>query len=82
MRGNSTPYNAFGFSLRTGFAIGQALSSARMKIGKKRPIVEKVTTTDLRDAAANKMPVQNLLEDIHTQPLPEFHHALLTLMLR
>jgi hypothetical protein len=23
------------------------------------------------------MPVRNLLEDVHAQPLPEFHHALL-----
>jgi len=23
------------------------------------------------------MPVRNLLEDFHTQPFPEFHHALL-----
>ena len=26
---------------------------------------------------SDKMPVGNLFEDIHAQPLPEFHHALL-----
>jgi len=30
---------------------------------------------DLLDAE-NEMPVGNLLEDIHAEPLPEFHYAL------
>jgi hypothetical protein len=25
----------------------------------------------------NEMPVEDLLEDIHAEPFPEFHHALL-----
>jgi hypothetical protein len=31
---------------------------------------------NLRDAE-DEMPVRNLLEDIHAEPFPEFHHALL-----
>ena len=46
------------------------------EIGKKLPIVEEVTAEDFRDAEY-EMTVGDLLEDIHAEPLPEFHHALL-----
>ncbi|MDP1989767.1 MAG: hypothetical protein Q8K00_01995, partial [Syntrophales bacterium] len=44
--------------------------------GKKFPIIEKITAEDFRNAEY-EMPVRHLLEDIHAEPLPEFHHALL-----
>ena len=54
----------------------QGFPGAAAEIGKKLPVIEKVTAEDLRDAEY-EMPVRNLLEDIHAQPFPEFHHALL-----
>ena len=54
----------------------QGFSGAAAKIGKKLSIVEEVTAEDLRDAEY-EMPVRNLLEYIHAEPFPEFHHALL-----
>jgi hypothetical protein len=54
----------------------QGFPGAAAEIGKKLPIVEKVTAEDFRDAE-DEMPVRNLLEDIHAEPLPEFHHTLL-----
>ena len=54
----------------------QGFPGAAAQIGKKLPIVEKVTAEDFRDAE-DEMPVRDLLEDIHAEPFPEFHHALL-----
>ena len=54
----------------------QGFPGAAAEIGKKLPIVKKVTAEDLRDAEY-EMTVRNLLEDIHAEPFPEFHHALL-----
>jgi len=54
----------------------QGFPRAAAEIGKKLPIVEKVTAEDFR-YAEHEMPVRNLLEDIHAEPLPEFHHAFL-----
>jgi len=50
--------------------------AAAAEIGKQLSIIEKVTAKDLRDAEY-EMTVRNLLDDIHAQPLPEFHHAFL-----
>ena len=54
----------------------QGFPGAAAEIGKKLPIVKKVTAEDLRDAEY-EMTVRNLLEDIHAEPFPEFHHPLL-----
>src|SRR5664280_1144386 len=54
----------------------QGIPGAAAQIGKKLSIIQKVTTKDFRDTE-DKMPVRNLLEYLHAQPLPEFHHALL-----
>ena len=54
----------------------QEFPGATAQIGKKLPIVEKVTAEDLRDAEY-EMAVRDLFEDIHAEPLPEFDHALL-----
>jgi hypothetical protein len=54
----------------------QGFPGATAQIGKKLPIVEEVTVEDFRDAEY-EMSVRNLLEDIHAEPLPEFHHPLL-----
>jgi hypothetical protein len=54
----------------------QGFPGAAAQIGKKLPIVEKVSAEDFRDAEY-EMSVRNLLEDIHEEPLPEFHYALL-----
>ena len=60
----------------------QGFPGAAAEIGEKLPVVQKVTTQDLRDAdtlkgTSDEMPVRDLLEDIHAQPLPEFHHQFL-----
>ena len=47
----------------------QGFPDAAAEIGKKLPIVEKVTAEDFRDAEY-EMSVRNLLEDIHAEPLP------------
>ena len=52
------------------------LVPAKAGIGKKLPIIEKVTAENFRDAE-DEMPVWDLLQDIHAEPLPEFHHAFL-----
>ena len=54
----------------------QGFPCATAEIGKEFPVVEEVSAEDLRDAE-DKMPVRNLLEDIHAEPFPEFNHALL-----
>jgi hypothetical protein len=54
----------------------QRSPGAAAQIGKEFSIVKKVTTKDLRDAE-HEMPEGNLLEYLHAQPLPEFHHPLL-----
>lgn len=54
----------------------QGFPGTATEIGKKFSIEKKVTAQHLWEAE-NKMPVGNLLDDIHAQPLPEFHHALL-----
>ena len=54
----------------------QGFPGAAAEISKKLPVIEEIPTEDLRDAEY-EMTVRNLLEDIHAEPLPEFHHALL-----
>jgi hypothetical protein len=54
----------------------QGFPGATAEIGKKLPVIQEVTTEDFRDTEY-EMPVGNLLEDIHAQPLPEYSHALL-----
>jgi len=52
------------------------LVPAKAGIGQQPPVIEKVTAKDLRDAQ-DKMPLGDLFENIHAQPFPEFHDALL-----
>jgi hypothetical protein len=54
----------------------QGFPGAAAEIGKKLSIVEEVTAEDFR-YAEDEMTVGNLLEDIHAEPLSEFHHAFL-----
>jgi len=54
----------------------QGFPGTAAEIGQQLSIVEEVTAEDLRDAEY-EMPVRNLLEYIHAEPFPEFHHALL-----
>ena len=60
----------------------QGFPGAAAEGGKKFSIIQKVATKNLRNTE-HKMPVRNLfrvpfrVEDVHTEPLPEFHYALL-----
>jgi len=54
----------------------QGFPGAAAQIGQQLPIVEEVTAEDFGDAE-DEMPVRYLLEDIHAEPFPEFHHAFL-----
>lgn len=54
----------------------QGFPGAADESGKELSIVEEVSAKVFRDAE-DKMPVGGLFEDIHAQPLSEFHHALL-----
>ena len=54
----------------------QGFPGAAAEIGKKLPIIEKVTAENFR-YAEYEMPVRNFLEDIHAEPFPELHHPLL-----
>jgi hypothetical protein len=54
----------------------QGIPGAAAEVGKEFSIIQKVTAEDFRDAEY-KMSVRNLLEDVHAQPFPEFHHAFL-----
>jgi hypothetical protein len=50
----------------------QRSPGAAAQIGKEFSIIQKVTAEYFRDAEY-KMSMRNLLEDVHAQPLPEFH---------
>ena len=54
----------------------QGFPGAAAQIGKKLPIVEKVTAEDFGEDK-DEMMVRNLLDDIRAEPFPEFHHAFL-----
>jgi hypothetical protein len=54
----------------------QGIPGAAAETGKKLSIIQKVPAQDFGEAE-DKMPVGNLLENIHTEPLSEFHHAFL-----
>jgi len=54
----------------------QGFPGAAAEIGKKLPIIKKVKAEDFGDAEY-EMPVRDLLEDIHAEPFPKFHHAFL-----
>ena len=54
----------------------QGFPGATTQIGKKLPVIQKVTAEDFRDAEY-EMTVRNLFENIHTEPFSEFHHAFL-----
>ena len=54
----------------------QGFPCATAEIGQQLPIIQKVTTEDFRDAE-DEMTVRDLFQDIHAEPLPEFHHAFL-----
>jgi hypothetical protein len=54
----------------------QGFPGTTAQIGKKLPVIKEISAEDLRDAE-DEMPVGNLFENIHAQPLPEFHHTLL-----
>jgi hypothetical protein len=60
----------------------QGIPGVAAEGGKKFPVVKKIPAEDFRDAdtlkgTRYKMPVRNLLEDIHAESFPEFHHPLL-----
>jgi len=54
----------------------QGFPGAAAEIGKKLPIVEKRTAEDFR-YAEYEMPVRNLLEDVHAEPLPKDERGLI-----
>jgi len=54
----------------------QGFPGAAAQIGKKLPIIQKVTAEDFRDAEY-EMTVRDLFQDIHAEPFPELHHAFL-----
>ena len=54
----------------------QGFPGAAVQIGKKIPVIEKITPQDLREAE-DEMPVGNLFEHLGTEPFAEFHHPLL-----
>jgi len=54
----------------------QGFPGAPAQIGKELPVIQEASAQDLRNAE-NKMPVGDLLEDIHAEPFAELHHALL-----
>ena len=54
----------------------QGFPGAAAEIGKKLPIIQKVTAEDFGDAE-DEMPVRDLFQDIHAEPFSEFHHPLL-----
>jgi hypothetical protein len=54
----------------------QGFPGAAAQIGKKIPVIEKIPPQNLRDAE-DEMPVGNFLEQMGTEPFPEFHHPLL-----
>ena len=76
LHGDDGAGNGFIFKNRILEKTLQGFPGAAAEGGKELSIIQKVTTNDFRDAK-DKMPVRNLLEDVHAQPLPEFHHPLL-----
>jgi len=54
----------------------QGFPCAAAETREKFSVVKKIPAQDFGDAE-NEMPVRNFLEDIHAEPLSEFHHALL-----
>ena len=54
----------------------QGFPGAAAQIGKKLPIIQKVTAEDFRDAEY-EMTVRDLFQNIHAEPFSEFHHAFL-----
>lgn len=74
--GNDGAGNGFLLGRRFPEKYLQRFPGAPAQIGKELSVIEKITAQDLRDAK-DEMPVGNFLEDIHTEPFPELHHALL-----
>jgi hypothetical protein len=54
----------------------QGFPGAAAEGGKEFSIIQKVATKNLRNTE-HEMPVRYLFEDVHAEPLPEFHYALL-----
>ncbi len=54
----------------------QGFPGTTAQIGEKLPVIKEISAEDLRDAE-DEMPMGNLFENIHAEPSPEFHHALL-----
>src|SRR5208337_1473055 len=54
----------------------QGIPGTAAETGKKLSIVKKIPAEDFRDAE-DEMSVGHLFEDIHAEPLAEFHHTLL-----
>jgi len=54
----------------------QGSPGAAAEIGKKLPIIQKVTAEDFRDAEY-EMTVRDIFQDIHAEPFSEFDHAFL-----
>ena len=74
--GNDGAGNGFLLGRRFPEKYLQRFPGAPAQIGKELSVIEKISAQNLRDAE-DEMPVGNLLEDIHTEPFPELHHALL-----
>jgi hypothetical protein len=54
----------------------QGFPGAAAEGGKELPVVKKIPAENLRNTEY-EMPVGYLFEDVHAEPLPEFHYALL-----
>ncbi len=74
--GNDSAGNGFIFRNRLLHENFQGLPCTAAETGKKFPVVKKIPAEDFWEAK-NEMPVGYLFEDIHAEPFPEFHHALL-----
>ena len=54
----------------------QGFPGAAAEGGKELPVVKKIPAENLRNTEY-EMPVGYIFEDVHAEPLPEFHYALL-----
>ena len=76
MYGNNGPRNSV--FLRDGFLekFLQGLPAATAEIGKELSVIEEIPAEDF-GYAEDKMAVGYGLEDLFTEPFPEFHHSFL-----
>jgi hypothetical protein len=54
----------------------QGFPGAATETGEKLSVIKKIPAKDFGEAE-DEMPVRDLLENIHAEPFPEFHHAFL-----